>query len=42
MKAPCRPRSHGELELKPDKVNVNGGAVAVGHLIGALATLIYK
>ncbi len=35
-----------ELELDPDKVNVNGGAVALGHPIGAsgarvLTTLIY-
>jgi acetyl-CoA C-acetyltransferase len=36
-----------ELGLDPDKVNVNGGAVAIGHPIGAsgarvLATLIYE
>lgn len=36
-----------ELNLKPDKVNVNGGAVAIGHPIGAsgariLVTLIYE
>ena len=36
-----------ELELNPDKVNVNGGAVAIGHPIGAsgariLVTLIYE
>ncbi|MBT3181833.1 MAG: acetyl-CoA C-acetyltransferase [Deltaproteobacteria bacterium] len=35
-----------ELELNPDKVNVNGGAVAVGHPIGAsgariLVTLVH-
>jgi acetyl-CoA C-acetyltransferase len=35
-----------ELELDPDKVNVNGGAVAIGHPIGAsgarvLTTLLY-
>jgi acetyl-CoA C-acetyltransferase len=33
--------------LNPDKVNVNGGAVAIGHPIGAsgarvLVTLIYE
>ena len=36
-----------ELELNPDKVNVNGGAVAIGHPIGAsgariLVTLIHE
>jgi acetyl-CoA C-acetyltransferase len=36
-----------ELGLEPDKVNVNGGAVAIGHPIGAsgarvLVTLIYE
>ncbi|HET6935238.1 MAG TPA: acetyl-CoA C-acyltransferase, partial [Candidatus Angelobacter sp.] len=36
-----------ELGLNPDKVNVNGGAVALGHPIGAsgtrvLVTLIYE
>src|SRR5271167_1414073 len=36
-----------ELDLNPDKVNVNGGAVAIGHPIGAsgarvLVTLIYE
>ena len=36
-----------ELELNPDKVNVNGGAVAIGHPIGAsgariLVTLVYE
>jgi len=36
-----------ELGLNPDKVNVNGGAVAIGHAIGAsgarvLVTLIYE
>jgi len=36
-----------ELELNPDRVNVNGGAVAIGHPIGAsgarvLVTLIYE
>ena len=36
-----------ELELNPEKVNVNGGAVALGHPIGAsgarvLVTLIYE
>jgi len=36
-----------ELGLNPDKVNVNGGAVAIGHPIGAsgarvLTTLIYE
>jgi acetyl-CoA C-acetyltransferase len=36
-----------ELKLNPDKVNVNGGAVAIGHPIGAsgarvLTTLIYE
>lgn len=35
------------LDLNPDKVNVNGGAVAIGHPIGAsgariLTTLIYE
>ncbi len=37
----------GELGLNPGKVNVNGGAVAIGHPIGAsgarvLVTLIYE
>jgi acetyl-CoA C-acetyltransferase len=37
----------GELGLDPNKVNVNGGAVAIGHPIGAsgarvLVTLIYE
>jgi len=36
-----------ELQLNPEKVNVNGGAVAIGHPIGAsgarvLVTLIYE
>jgi acetyl-CoA C-acetyltransferase len=36
-----------ELGLNPEKVNVNGGAVAIGHPIGAsgarvLVTLIYE
>ncbi len=36
-----------ELKLDPGKVNVNGGAVAIGHPIGAsgarvLVTLIYE
>src|SRR5215831_4433549 len=36
-----------ELNLNPDKVNVNGGAVAIGHPIGAsgervLVTLLYE
>jgi acetyl-CoA C-acetyltransferase len=36
-----------QLELNPDKVNVNGGAVALGHPIGAsgariLVTLLYE
>lgn len=36
-----------QLELNPDRVNVNGGAVALGHPIGAsgariLVTLIYE
>jgi acetyl-CoA C-acetyltransferase len=36
-----------ELGLNPDKVNVNGGAVAIGHPIGAsgariLVTLVYE
>jgi acetyl-CoA C-acetyltransferase len=36
-----------ELGLNPDRVNVNGGAVAIGHPIGAsgarvLVTLIYE
>jgi len=36
-----------ELGLDPSKVNVNGGAVAIGHPIGAsgarvLVTLIYE
>jgi acetyl-CoA C-acetyltransferase len=36
-----------ELGLNPDKVNVNGGAVALGHPIGAsgcriLVTLMYE
>jgi acetyl-CoA C-acetyltransferase len=36
-----------ELGLDPNKINVNGGAVAIGHPIGAsgarvLVTLIYE
>lgn len=36
-----------ELKLDPDKVNVNGGAIAIGHPIGAsgcriLVTLLYE
>jgi acetyl-CoA C-acetyltransferase len=36
-----------QLELNPDRVNVNGGAVALGHPIGAsgariLVTLLYE
>jgi len=36
-----------QLELNPERVNVNGGAVAIGHPIGAsgariLATLLYE
>ncbi len=36
-----------ELGFDPDKVNVNGGAIALGHPIGAsgarvLTTLIYE
>src|SRR5437660_5960405 len=36
-----------ELELDPEKVNVNGGAVALGHAIGQsgsrlLTTLLYE
>ena len=36
-----------ELRLDPEKVNVNGGAVALGHPIGAsgariLTTLLYE
>jgi acetyl-CoA C-acetyltransferase len=36
-----------ELKLDPDRVNVNGGAVAIGHPIGAsgarvLVSLIYE
>jgi acetyl-CoA C-acetyltransferase len=36
-----------ELELDPEKVNVNGGAVAIGHPIGAsgariLVTLLHE
>jgi acetyl-CoA C-acetyltransferase len=36
-----------ELRLDPEKVNVNGGAVAIGHPIGAsgariLVTLLYE
>ena len=31
-----------ELSLDPDKVNVNGGAVAIGHPIGASGGLIYE
>jgi acetyl-CoA C-acetyltransferase len=35
-----------ELQIDPDKVNVNGGAVALGHAIGSsgariLTTLLY-
>ncbi len=37
----------GELNLDPDKINVNGGAVALGHAIGQsgsriLTTLLYE
>ena len=37
----------GQLELEPSRVNVNGGAVAIGHPIGAsgariLVTLLYE
>ena len=36
-----------ELQLDPDKVNVNGGSVSLGHPIGAsgcrvLVTLLYE
>jgi acetyl-CoA C-acetyltransferase len=36
-----------QLEIPPDKVNVNGGAIALGHPIGAsgariLITLLYE
>jgi acetyl-CoA C-acetyltransferase len=36
-----------ELELDPEKVNVNGGSIALGHPIGAsgarvLTTMIYE
>ena len=36
-----------ELDLDPEKVNVNGGAVALGHPVGAsgcriLVTLLYE
>jgi acetyl-CoA C-acetyltransferase len=36
-----------ELDLDPDKVNVNGGAVALGHAIGQsgsrlLTTMLYE
>ncbi|MGE7647775.1 acetyl-CoA C-acetyltransferase [Peribacillus frigoritolerans] len=36
-----------DLELKPEKVNVNGGAIAMGHPVGAsgariLVTLLYE
>ncbi|MGH9792354.1 MAG: acetyl-CoA C-acyltransferase, partial [Candidatus Acidiferrales bacterium] len=36
-----------ELKLNPEKINVNGGAVAIGHPIGAsgariLVTLLYE
>ena len=36
-----------ELELDPEKVNVNGGAVALGHAIGQsgsrlLTTMLYE
>ena len=36
-----------ELKINPDKVNVNGGAAAIGHPIGAsgtriLTTLLYE
>ncbi|MBD8134412.1 acetyl-CoA C-acetyltransferase [Bacillus sp. CFBP 13597] len=36
-----------DLELKPEKVNVNGGAIALGHPVGAsgariLVTLLYE
>jgi acetyl-CoA C-acetyltransferase len=29
-----------ELELTPEKVNVNGGAIALGHPVGASGTRI--
>jgi len=32
--------SYQELGLAPDKVNVNGGAIALGHPIGASGTRI--
>lgn len=36
-----------DLELDPEKVNVNGGAIALGHPVGAsgariLVTLLYE
>jgi acetyl-CoA C-acetyltransferase len=30
----------GELEVPPEKVNVNGGGIALGHPIGATGTRI--
>ena len=38
---------HRQLELDPEKVNVNGGAIAFGHPLGAsgariLTTLIHE
>ena len=40
-------RSTGRLGLNPEKVNVNGGAIALGHPIGAsgariLVTLLHE
>ena len=41
------PICRGELGLDPEKVNVNGGAVALGHAIGQsgsrlLTTILYE
>ena len=43
---PSSPSRHEELGLDPAKVNVNGGAIALGHPIGAsgariLVTLLH-
>ena len=47
LRRPGLSRSASELGLDPDKLNVNGGAIALGHPIGAsgarvLTTLLYE
>lgn len=31
-----------KLELDPEKINVNGGAMAIGHPLGATGTFIFQ